>query len=94
MMLYRNFQDLRLSALGFGMMRLPGEQFGANVRETEVADMIDYAISHGVNYFDTAWDYHAGSSELVAGNISPATRARAGISRRNFPATTLQTSAG
>lgn len=67
MMLYRNFQDLRLSALGFGMMRLPGEQFGANVRETEVADMIDYAISHGVNYFDTAWDYHAGSSELVAG---------------------------
>lgn len=29
--------------------------------------MIDYAYQNGINYFDTAWGYHSGNSELVAG---------------------------
>ena len=37
----------QISLLGFGMMRLPNDQ-------DEVNQLVDYAIEHGVNYFDTA----------------------------------------
>lgn len=67
-MIYRKFQDVELSGLGLGMMRLPvlGGDDGA-VDEAAVAEMIDYAYRNGINYFDTAWGYHGGNSELVAG---------------------------
>ncbi|MDE7271475.1 MAG: aldo/keto reductase [Lachnospiraceae bacterium] len=67
-MIYRKFQDLQLSGLGLGMMRLPvlGGDDGA-VDEAAAAEMIDYAYQNGINYFDTAWGYHDGNSELVAG---------------------------
>ena len=29
--------------------------------------MVDYAMKHGVNYYDTAWGYHNGQSEIVLG---------------------------
>lgn len=29
--------------------------------------MVDYAMEHGINYYDTAWGYHGGQSELVIG---------------------------
>ncbi len=67
-MIYRKFQDLSLSGLGLGMMRLPvlnGDD-GA-VDEATAAEMIDCAYHSGINYFDTAWGYHNGNSELVAG---------------------------
>lgn len=67
-MVYRKFHDLQLSGLGLGMMRLPvrdGDD-GA-VDEAAAAEMIDYAYHNGINYFDTAWGYHNGNSELVAG---------------------------
>ena len=67
-MLYRDFQDLRLSALGFGAMRLPcvdGDD--ATPDQAAVDQMVDYALEQGVNYFDTAWGYHAGQSEIVLG---------------------------
>ena len=48
----------KVSLLGFGMMRLPKNQ-------DEVNRMVDYAIEHGVNYFDTAPAY--GNSEVVTG---------------------------
>ncbi|MDE6592566.1 MAG: aldo/keto reductase [Oscillospiraceae bacterium] len=67
-MIYKNFGDLKLSALGFGAMRLPvidGDD--ANINETAAAQMVDYAIEKGINYFDTAWGYHAGNSETVMG---------------------------
>ncbi len=69
-MIYRSFQDLRLSGLGLGMMRLPTlEGNDAQIDETLTEKMIDYAYAHGINYFDTAWGYHAGNSELMAGKF-------------------------
>ncbi len=67
-MIYRKFQDIQLSGLGLGMMRLPvlnGND--ATVDENAAAEMIDCAYKSGINYFDTAWGYHDGNSELVAG---------------------------
>lgn len=67
-MIYRDFQSLKLSGLGLGMMRLPvvnGDD--AVIDESAAAEIIDYAYQSGVNYFDTAWGYHNGNSELVAG---------------------------
>ena len=67
-MIYRKFQDLSLSALGLGMMRLPVVNGNdSEVDETAAAEMIDFAYKSGINYFDTAWGYHDGNSELVAG---------------------------
>lgn len=70
-MIYKDFQGLKLSALGFGTMRLPtnGEGFGAPVNEAEVSRMVDYAVDHGLNYFDTAYSYHSGESERIIGRI-------------------------
>ena len=69
-MIYRQFQDLSLSGLGLGMMRLPVVDGNDNVvDEAAAAEMIDYAYTHGVNYFDTAWGYHNGHSELTAGKF-------------------------
>lgn len=69
-MRYRTFGklDWRVSALGFGAMRLPltgSDQ--ANVDESESICMIRYAIDHGVNYLDTAYPYHSGQSERAVG---------------------------
>jgi len=65
-MLYRKFKDIQLSLLGFGTMRLPTLDDGS-IDETLVEKMTDYAIAHGVNYFDTAVPYHKGESERVIG---------------------------
>ena len=53
-----------LSRLGFGCMRLPLTADGS-IDEAEVQRMVDYALEHGVNYFDTAYPYHGGLSEIV-----------------------------
>ena len=67
-MVYRDFQDLKLSALGMGAMRLPvidGDD--ARIDEAAAEQMVAYAMEHGVNYYDTACGYHNGNSELVMG---------------------------
>ena len=51
----------KISLLGFGMMRLPDNQ-------GQVDELVDYAIAHGVNYFDTAPMYMGGRSEVLTGN--------------------------
>ncbi len=67
-MIYREFQDMKLSGLGLGMMRLPVVNGNdSEIDEPAAAEMIDYAYQNGINYFDTAWGYHGGNSELVAG---------------------------
>ena len=69
-MVYKEFQDLKLSALGMGTMRLPlidGKD--EQVDEAKTAEIIAYAFENGINYVDTAWGYHGGTSELVMGKI-------------------------
>ncbi len=69
-MQYKDFQGLKLSALGMGCMRLPltdGED--AHIDEEATCEMVAYAMEHGVNYYDTAWGYHNGNSELVMGRV-------------------------
>lgn len=67
-MIYRDYQDIKLSGLGLGMMRLPvTDGDDSRVDEVAAAEMVDFAYKNGVNYFDTAWGYHNGNSELVAG---------------------------
>ena len=65
-MIYRQFQDLNLSLLGFGTMRLPKNADGS-IDRPQVNEMVKYAMEHGVNYFDTAFGYHDGNSEIVTG---------------------------
>ena len=67
-MIYKNFQNHKLSALGLGAMRLPvigGDD--SKIDETAAEKMVDYAMEHGINYYDTACGYHGGQSELVIG---------------------------
>ena len=77
-MLYRKLkEDISVSILGFGAMRLPligGTQSPVDsfnparlIDEEETQRMVEYAINHGVNYFDTAYNYHGGKSEVVLG---------------------------
>lgn len=69
-MIYNNFQDKQLSALGMGCMRFPtidGDMTKIDEKKTE--EMFDYAIANGVNYFDTAWGYHGGQSEYIVGKL-------------------------
>ena len=65
-MIYHDFQNIKLSALGFGTMRLPLNP-DKSIDEPQVFAMTDYALAHGVNYFDTAYPYHASKSEVVIG---------------------------
>ncbi len=70
-MIYKKFQNIELSNLGLGTMRLPNKGINGDtpIDEEETAKMVEYAINNGVNYFDTAWGYHNGESETVIGKI-------------------------
>ena len=67
-MIYKNFQNLKLSTLGFGTMRLPTIDGDiSKIDQDKTNKMFDFAIENGVNYFDTAWGYHNGQSEIAVG---------------------------
>lgn len=69
-MVYKEFQDLKISALGMGAMRLPVvDGKNAEIDEEKTAGMVAYAMEQGINYYDTAWGYHCGNSELVMGRV-------------------------
>ena len=67
-MIFNDFQNIKISSLGFGTMRLPCENDDEKKPDlSAVCDMVDEAIKSGVNYFDTAWGYHDGLSEITLG---------------------------
>lgn len=69
-MFYNDFQGLKLSALGMGNMRLPvldGDDERIDVEAAQ--EMIAYCMEQGINYFDTAYGYHGGNSELIVGEL-------------------------
>ncbi len=69
-MICKEFKDLSLSALGLGCMRLPTVDGDDNkIDEEKTAEMVEYAMKNGINYYDTAYGYHGGNSEIVMGKI-------------------------
>lgn len=68
-MQYKTFQNLSISRLGMGNMRLPTLPDGKTVDEKKTRALLTYAYEHGVNYFDTAYSYHGGQSEPVVSKI-------------------------
>ena len=64
-MQYREYgkTGVKVSPIGFGMMRLPADSDG-NVDEARAVSMLRAAIDNGLNYVDTAFNYHNGNSEL------------------------------
>ncbi len=69
-MIYKEFKGKKLSALGLGCMRLPLEGGDDNRIDKEATrKMVAYAFDKGINYFDTAWGYHGGTSETVIGEV-------------------------
>lgn len=69
-MIYNEFQGKKLSALGLGAMRLPviGED-NSQIDIEATRRMVAYAMEQGINYYDTAWGYHGGNSELAMGEV-------------------------
>ncbi len=59
----------RVSLLGYGCMRWPMKKtsHGEIIDQEEVNNLVDYALAHGVNYFDTAPPYMQGLSERATG---------------------------
>ena len=69
-MIYNDFQGMKLSALGMGNMRLPVLDSNDSMIDMEAArEMIAYCMKSGINYYDTAYGYHGGQSELVVGEL-------------------------
>lgn len=67
-MQYTEFCHEKISRLGFGAMRLPVLPDGT-INEEETARMVTLAMDSGVNYFDTAFPYHGGMSEVILGKL-------------------------
>ena len=61
-----------VSVLGYGCMRLPvvnpDAEDDGGIDQEQVNAQVDYALEHGVNYFDTSPAYCKGRSEAVMGN--------------------------
>jgi predicted aldo/keto reductase-like oxidoreductase len=63
--LVNNSEDL--SVLGYGCMRLPTR--GGRIDEAKAEEQLLYAFNQGVNYYDTAYPYHGGRSEVMLGKF-------------------------
>jgi len=62
------FTKDKVSLLGYGMMRLPSKTENQDDYDQEMINkQVDYAIEHGVNYFDTSPVYCQGKSEACTG---------------------------
>ena len=66
-MIYKKFKDINLPALGMGAMRFDGSPEDDYAKDRE---KMDYAMSNGINYFDTAYAYGKnGASEKCLGEL-------------------------
>lgn len=65
---YRKFGStgVKVSPLGFGMMRLPKNDAGEVDVDYSIS-MLRWAIDNGLNYVDTAYNYLDGQSEIITG---------------------------
>lgn len=61
-------EPLQISKLAFGAMRLPLLADGKSIDADTTFRMVDQAMAAGVNYYDTAYPYHGGLSEVVLCN--------------------------
>ena len=68
-MIFNDFKGLKLSSLGLGCMRFPTKGENNEIDKEKTAEMIDFCIKSGINYFDTAWGYHEGKSEIILGEL-------------------------
>jgi uncharacterized protein len=57
----------RFSILSFGAQRIVD---GHNCSEVDAIGMVNYALDHGIRYFDTAWVYSEGQSEVRVGKVA------------------------
>ena len=62
-MIYKDFNNMKLSTLGYGCMRLPTAN--DRVDEPKAVELIEHAYNNGINFFDTAFFYHGGESERL-----------------------------
>jgi len=69
-MYYNDFKELKLSGLGMGNMRLPVlDNDSSKINEELAGKMLAFCLENGINYFDTAYGYHGGNSEIVVGKL-------------------------
>ncbi len=69
-MQYRSFtkDGKKVSLLGFGCMRF--ESKNGSIDKRKAIAQMHYAYKKGVNYFDTAYPYHGGKSEVILGEFA------------------------
>jgi len=82
-MQYRDFGNtgLKISALGFGSMRLPEKD--GHVEQDKAIEMIHRAFELGVNYIDSAYFYNHHESEVVVGKALKGWRDKVIVSTKN-----------
>ncbi len=66
-MLTFHFHGHSISRLGMGGMRFPMKDDAIDYDATK--EILDYAMANGINYYDTAYGYHSGQSEVIYGKI-------------------------
>ena len=85
-MYYREIAGVKVSALGMGNMRLPTlEGKDDNINREKAQEIIDYAMSRGINYYDTAYRYHGGQSERFIGQALKAYPRESFLLASKFP---------
>lgn len=65
----RKIKEQSVSLLGMGCMRLPVDNQTGEIDEVLTEKMVDLAFEKGITYYDTAYPYHSGKSEIVIGKI-------------------------